>query len=105
MRVMRRHDLTKKTYILTYLPTYLPTYLVSTSFQEKSLRPVTFETVDQSDKGTCYDQKITYPPTYLPAYLLSHLPPFENTLKELSWILVSFETFDQGDKESLLKTQ
>ena len=36
----------------------------------------------------------TYPPTYLPTYV----PPLENTLKERSERLVTFETFDQSDE-------
>ena len=36
------------------------------------------------------------PPTYLPTYL----PPFENTLKEWSLRLVTFETFNQSYEET-----
>ena len=38
----------------------------------------------------------TYPPTYLPTYV----PPLENTLKERSKRLVTFETFDQSDEKT-----
>ena len=38
----------------------------------------------------------TYPPTYLPTCV----PPLQNTLKERSKRLVTFETFDQSDEET-----
>ena len=83
IRVMRRHDLTKKylpTYIPTHLPTYLPTYVppLENTLKERSERLVTYETFDQSDEKTWPDQKIptylhTYPLTYLPTYLCTSI--------------------------------
>ena len=42
----------------------------------------------------------TYIPTHLPTYLPTYVPPLENTLKERSKRLVTFETFDQSDEET-----
>ena len=42
----------------------------------------------------------TYIPTHLPTYLPTYVPPLENTLKERSERLVTYETFDQSDEKT-----
>ena len=100
IRVIRRHDLTKKipTYQHTYPPTYLPTSL--TEHPQRAIR----ETCDLWDIWSEWWRYMTWPrkylPTYLPTYLFTYLPthlptylpPLQNTLKEQSQRLVTFET-------------
>ena len=44
----------------------------------------------------------TYPLTYLPTNQPTRLLPLENTLKEQSYRLVTYNTFDQSDEETCL---
>ena len=47
-----------------------------------------------------HDLTKKYLPTYPFTYLTTYVPPLENTLKERSKRLVTFETFDQSDEET-----
>ena len=100
IRVMRRHDLTKKiTHLPTYLPTYPPTHL-PTSVGEHPQGAI-LETCDLWDICSEWWGDMTWAKkTMSKTKTMTKTITLKNTFKERSLRLVTFETFVQSDEET-----
>ena len=82
LRHLKRHDLTKNTYLLTYLPTYLPPLentLKTFNFFDKRSNPRDLWLLRQSIRGDM---------TFLPTYLPTHLPASGRLPPELQNLII-----------------